>query len=955
MERLQGPSSSSQPTDPIEPAPVGPLGPDLGEAVLAGLPMPVFVKDVTGKYIYCNNAFCQLVGLTSAAILGRTVFDLVPADLAETYHKADLALLARGGRQVYDADLQTAHRGPRPVRFEKSLTVLPGREAPVIIGLVHDLGQRRERIAGGPAVGNETGRRLLDGILGRFTRALAQSATRDTQAPLQTLLGELGDHLGVDRAFVLGLTMEGDADPSAAGAVSSSWTRDGVAPHARPLVGATLDQDLPWLGARLRGTGVITLDDRLTLPEEAERERIRLDAVGVRAAILVPLRAGSETFGVVGVDMATASRAWSPADVSAMRLIAHTLSHALDRARVESVLRASERNFRAFFESMNDIITVATPDGRIRTGNRALTQTLRYSDSTLRDMTVVDLHPPQRRAEAEALFAEMVTGVRDTCPLPLLTADGRHIPAETRVWPGVWDGRPCIFGVSKDLTAELDVKTWFERLFRNNPAPMALTALSDHRFLDVNDAWQALIGYRREEVLGQPAMALGLFAEPAQAEPLLQSLIRTGRLSDAEISVRCRDGRRLCGLFHIEVLERQDGAMALSVMIDVTARKQAEDRLASSEEQFRLALEASRDGLWDWDVDSKRVTWHPRCFTMLGYPPDAFQVSFETWRELMHPDDRAAAEQEVGRGLQEGRAFSIEFRLRRADGDWLWILGRGKAVAWDDSGRPTRVIGTHSDIEAQKRSERSLAEARIAAEHASRAKSEFLASMSHELRTPLNSVIGFSSLLLDGTFGPLGNERVSEYLNDIRGSGEHLLGLINDILDLSAVEAGKMEIDSQPVDVAEVCHNSARFVAAMAHQQSVTVDLDMADGLPPLIGDERRIRQVLLNLLSNAIKYTPTGGTVSLTARRTYDGGLALSVADTGVGMDADGLAKAMRPFERTENVLSRRHDGIGLGLPLSARLMMLHDGTLTLDSAPGQGTVAKAVFPPSRLDVGEA
>ena len=921
---------------------------------LTRLPVPVFVKDLSGVFVTCNDAFLAFLGRSRAEVIGRTAFDLAPADLAETYHRADVALMARGGRQVYETDVQTAMRGPRRVRFDKSVLRDEASGEALIAGLIFDLEDDRPSGAPPTPTGMD-GRQVLDGIIGRFMVALGQSGSTETGGPLRTLLDQVGSLLDVDRATILALPDGGDA-ASPLPATGKTWARDGMPPHARPLVDGPLDEDLPWLAACMEdGGGLGIVPDRLDLPPEAPRERTRLDAAGIRAALVAPLRGGRTVFGLLCLDMATRRRDWSAFDITAARMLAHTLSHALDRARMEKVMRASERNFRAFFDSMNDMITVTTPDGRILTGNRALIQTLHHDAETLTTLTVADLHPPEMRDQARTLFAELVAGERDVCPLPMMTRDGRQIPAETRIWPGVWDARPCIFGVSKNLTAEREAEDWFERLFRNNPAPMALNRLSDGAFLQVNEAFESTTGYHRDEVLGRTIATMGLFADPSEGEAFWAAVASTSRLRSHELGVRRKDGAIRHGLFHAEPLEGPDGPILLSVMIDVTARKQAEEALARSETQVRLALEATSDGLWDWNVSADVVTWHPRCFTMLGYRPDAFSLSFEHWRDLLHPDDRAACEARITESLAEGRAFSLEMRLRRADGGWLWILGRGKPVAWDSAGQPTRMVGTQTDIDAMKRVEQSLTEARVAAEQASLAKSEFLASMSHELRTPLNSIIGFSTLLVDGHLGPLQPDKAVRYLSDIRGSGEHLLALINDILDLSAVEIGKLAINSEILDVAALCRDSLGLVTVSADQAGVVLDLDLPAALPALVADARRGRQVLLNLLSNAIKYTDAGDRVTLWARPTPEGGLALGVSDPGIGMDAEGLAKAMRPFERVDNVMSRRHDGIGLGLPLSARLMALHGGTLTLDSAPGEGTVATATFPPERVGASAA
>ncbi len=240
-----------------------------------------------------------------------------------------------------------------------------------------------------------------------------------------------------------------------------------------------------------------------------------------------------------------------------------------------------------------------------------------------------------------------------------------------------------------------------------------------------------------------------------------------------------------------------------------------------------------------------------------------------------------------------------------------------------------------------------------AAEAGSKAKTQFLAAMSHELRTPLNAVIGFSEILAAETFGPLGHERYRGYVRDIRSSGAHLLKVINDILDTSKIEAERLHLADDRVDPAAVVAAVTQMTRPLAQQGGVVLADDIEPGLPLLRADDRRMRQVLLNLLSNAVKFTPKGGTVRVSAfRRGAD--LAIAVADSGIGIAPHDLKRAFERFSQIDARLSRRYEGIGLGLPLSQRLMELHGGTLDLVSEPGKGTTVTVTFPAERLIAAE-
>jgi signal transduction histidine kinase len=239
--------------------------------------------------------------------------------------------------------------------------------------------------------------------------------------------------------------------------------------------------------------------------------------------------------------------------------------------------------------------------------------------------------------------------------------------------------------------------------------------------------------------------------------------------------------------------------------------------------------------------------------------------------------------------------------------------------------------------------------AKEAAEAASRAKSEFLATVSHELRTPLNAIIGFSELMILGVLGPLGNPQYQSYLEDIHQSGSHLLSIINDILDFSKAEAGKLVLDESEVDVAEAVTTISRLMGPRLAEARLTFQLELPAELPHLWCDQRKLKQMLLNLLGNAVKFTPAGGDVRVTAARS-DSGLVLRVSDSGIGIAASDLDRVLEPFAQADNKLSRRHEGTGLGLTLVRSMIEIHGGTLRLESEVGFGTTAILTFPSERI-----
>ncbi len=299
--------------------------------------------------------------------------------------------------------------------------------------------------------------------------------------------------------------------------------------------------------------------------------------------------------------------------------------------------------------------------------------------------------------------------------------------------------------------------------------------------------------------------------------------------------------------------------------------------------------------------------------------------------------------------IQSGNEWRGEIKDRRKDGNHFWAYETIAPIE-DGNGIITHYVATHEDISERKDAELAVQIALEQAEIANRAKSDLMANMSHELRTPLNAIIGFSQSMQEETFGPVGSAKNSEYLNDIHQSGQHLLGLINDILDVSAIEAGALELGEENVNIADVVEASVRLIRPRADFGQVNVASTIDPEIPLIYSDARRVKQVFLNLLSNAVKFTPKGGEVTVSARLNEDGSLAVAVADTGIGMDEEEVTKALSTFGQVDSGLDRKHEGTGLGLPLTKGLMELHGGTLEIESEKGHGSLITVTFPKERV-----
>ncbi len=376
--------------------------------------------------------------------------------------------------------------------------------------------------------------------------------------------------------------------------------------------------------------------------------------------------------------------------------------------------------------------------------------------------------------------------------------------------------------------------------------------------------------------------------------------------------------------------------------------KQAEEALWDSEARLKTTLNNLLEGVITIDEKGIIHSFNPAAERMFGYAAE--EVIGGNVNMLMPEPDRGGHDGYIRSYLETGEAKIIgrarEVTGRRKDGT-TFPLNLG--IAEMRLGERRFYVGTLDDITERKVNEESLRQAKEQADLANLAKSEFLTTMSHELRTPLNAVLGFAEIMQQQIYGPLGHPKYGEYIDDIHESGRHLLGLINDILDVSRIETGQTELSEVWLDVGVVVESSVRLVREKANHASLELLTMVNDDTPLLFADERRVKQILLNLLSNALKFTPKGGRVSVDAGIDEGGGCFLSVSDTGIGIAPEDVDKVLSPFGQVDSSLSRRHEGSGLGLPLAKSLVELHGGTLDLDSEAGIGTTVAAKFPARR------
>ena len=437
-------------------------------------------------------------------------------------------------------------------------------------------------------------------------------------------------------------------------------------------------------------------------------------------------------------------------------------------------------------------------------------------------------------------------------------------------------------------------------------------------------------------------------------ERCLENAMLTRSSWDTELQLDTAQGRRIW----VRVLghaEHRDGECVrlLGTFQEINEQREQADALRRSEERLALAIDGTNDGLWDWDILHDTGWVSNRYRQLLLYSADApIETAPHTELERIHPDDRERVTRMLAATLSRGSRFDLEYRIRTTDREYRWFRVRGRTTL-DTHGRAIRMAGSLTDIQHHKDAEFELIRERDRAARANRTKSDFLANMSHEIRTPMTAVLGYVDLLASEE---LNDQERAHHLVTIRRNGNHLLQLINDILDLSKIEAGKLPIERHNVSTASVVHEVLGLLSAQALEKRIDLAAEVQGQIPAHIwSDPNRLRQILVNLVGNGIKFTETGG-VRIIIRGQRENHpeqpvarILFDIVDTGIGIPPDQIERVFEEFEQADTSISRRFGGTGLGLRITRSLVELLNGSITVDSEVGRGSRFSLDFPIGR------
>ena len=601
------------------------------------------------------------------------------------------------------------------------------------------------------------------------------------------------------------------------------------------------------------------------------------------------------------------------------------------QVEAEGRLQESKANLRAFFDTIDYFCFILDLQGNILRANQTVATRLGYTEAEWTGMSVLQLHPPNRRAEAGGIVTAMLAGTCSFCPVPLQAKDGTLVPVETRVVAGTWSGQPALFGVSKDISELRRSEEKFAALFHHNPLPMALTSIPDGRFVEVNAAFALVTGYPQAEVIG--SSPLELFSSPDQGAALVRLMAERESFEHEEWCLRTKAGSLRHGLFSGDLVRFQSDSLWLTVMDDITERKTAEVQLRklwSTVEQSPVAVVIT-------DATGTIEYVNPRFYQQTGYT--SAEVVGRNPRFLKSGRHTPEFYAGMWATLQTGQTWRGELCNRRKDGVLFWESTAIAPVRTRD-GRISHFVASKEDITERRRIAEELRQAKEAADAANLAKSQFLANMSHEIHTPMNAILGFSQLMMRSAELPALQRR---QLTTINRSGEHLMEILNDILEIARIESGRVALNVAPLDLHRLLDDLEAMFRPRVQAKDLRFHIERQGHVPPrVVGDETKLRQVFINLLGNAVKFTPGGGSIVLRLRAQPDGTdawqLHAEVRDSGEGIAPEDLGHLFEPFFQAATG-RQTAGGTGLGLAISRKFVRLMDGEISADSQPGVGS----------------
>jgi PAS domain S-box-containing protein len=744
------------------------------------------IADISGNFIKVNRAWENILGYSKTELEHRKLFEFIHSDDLQATLDAMNRLSEKNPILNLIDRYKTKDGSYRYIEWHSVF------EGNLIYAAARDITERKRT-------------EDFEFELLQLSSKMTGIATNEIADTIEMSLERIGQFLVADRAYVFEFDWSKNTMTN-----TYEWCNERTSHEIKNIRDFSLDTIPEWTTA-IKNQEVIYIPSVRVLPPNWKAERDLFNQRGIKSLLVIPMYSENDLIGFVGLDTVSENKVYNKSEVNILKVWSRMLSSLISKGKTERLLEQTRQNYETFFNTLDDFLWVLDKEGNIiHFNNTALTR-LEFSLDELVNKSIITVNPPDRQEEARNLLGKLLSGSDEIFSIPVMSKSGKIIPVETKAIHGFWNGQPIIFKVSKDISQIKLSEQKFSTAFQSNSAMMAISYFDEGQYVDINNAFLEVLSYSRDEIIGKTNKELKLFVDPKQRKEILDSLNQDIPVRKVEILMRTKDGIVKTGLLSADSIFIDAKRCLLTVTIDITERKKAEEALKIAQ------LEADKANI---------------------------------------------------------------------------------------------------------------------------AKSEFLSRMSHELRTPMNSILGFAQLLNMGEL----NAGQKKGVNHILHSGKHLLDLINEVLDISRIEAGRLSLSMEPVKIFNVIQEVIDIAGPLAAQRQILIEVnELPDNLLHVKSDKQRLKQVILNLINNAIKYNRDGGKITISTElipkpETGVVMVRISISDTGIGISKDNIKNLFKPFERigAENT---QIEGSGLGLAVVKKLIDALDGKIGVESELNKGT----------------
>ena len=612
-----------------------------------------------------------------------------------------------------------------------------------------------------------------------------------------------------------------------------------------------------------------------------------------------------------------------------------------DRKRTETLLQQTRDNYEIFFNTIDEFLFVLDEQGIIIHANSTVYDRLGFTKEELIGQSVLMVHPPHRRDEALKIVTAMLMGAAESCPVPIITKSGVQIPVETRVSHGFWDGKPAIFGVTKDISAVRFSEEKFSKLFHINPSACGLSDLVTQQYVEVNEVFFTLFGFTKDEVIGKTAAELGILPEKTR-EIILLKADSNGKISNAEADLIAKNGDVKHVILSAENIFVQDKAYRFTVVQDVTELKRVENVLRESESSLHDAQEIASMGSWYRDLITQKAYWSDNFYSILGLTANDDQPNRDIFRNRVHPEDINTLDEINDYIMKEMLPTTCELRIVQDGGTFKTLQVSLIPIVENDI--LVKLKGVIIDITKRKLVEAEIKRNNEELIKLNAQKDKFFSIIAHDLRSPFNIFLQYTRMMVE-ELPSLRLDEIQKMGLSMRKSATNLFNLLENLLEWARIQQGVIPFKQEVFSLFPIINEGIASVLEHATIKGIEITNNVAENID-VFSDRNILQTIIRNLLSNAVKFTPKGGKICLATELSGESFVEMSIKDTGIGMNP-GMKE--RLFQLDGQVNRKGTEGepsTGLGLIICKDFIEKQGGKLLVESETGVGSIFYFTIP---------